>query len=181
MKANLLFLLILSVLGCKTTKEYTSAKTDIVSKVQNDIQSSSASMTTNAIKMNKVEQVFENDSSVFKETIIALSKPDTSGSQYVTTITHRKASKIKQTGKQTITAGNSTASINKNEKVKDKSVKQSKTSNGKKTVKKTERHWSRLSVGLLVLIAAALFIFKRYSGSGVVKGITHRILKFLSI
>lgn len=159
-KILLVSLVILS--GCKTTRKVESTKTQSAEVLKNNIQSTADSSASIHVVTNRVDSLMHIDSLSIKETVVELSKPDSSGLQYPVKVTYREASHIKQTKSKAKATKDSTSTVNKSSSNNDHTVKQSQSSNDSKVKTKTVHHRWYWLVIMAIVGAAAFFILKRF-------------------
>lgn len=182
MKANLiLFLLLIVAVGCKTTREYTSMKTQVSESVQNNIRKATDSFDKVDVKSNRNEQSIDRDSLVFNETVVELSKPDSTGSQYPVRVTYREATQVKQTEKQSTAVRDSAAITASSEQLSDNSAVQTDTTIDEETTKKTKSTtWFPMLIWLIPIVMV-FFVLMRFGAFTKLGGAIVRLVRFISI
>ncbi len=182
MKASLFLLLLLIVaVGCKTTKEFTSSKTQVSELLKNDIRSSKGSTSDIDVKRVNTDLLKESDSLVYSETIVELSKPDSTGSQHPTRVIHREASQVKKTENQSTASADSIAATASSEQLNDNTTKQTNTDTEEESAKKTKSTPLFPLWVWLIPIGAALFFLKRFGAFTWLGGVIVRAVRFISI
>jgi cobalamin biosynthesis Mg chelatase CobN len=180
----LLVLLMVLMVGCKTTKEMTETKSQVSETVKTEIKTSVDSASTVKASASILETVLQKDSLVVEETVVELSAPDSTGKQYPERITTRKAVAGKQTQKQVVAASDSARSVTVNKTTTDNSLAQTDTDTKQKVKKKKDSRAIGLAIALGVGLLAGLFIvgyFERDSLFKWLSGAIGWIRKFISI
>jgi len=153
-------LLVISLGGCKTTREYGKTKSQVVETVENDIQSKA----DNSIAESTTDSVSENETAeeirVIEETIVELSKPDTSGVQYPVKITTRTETAGKQKNRNAgkVSTSNTTTASTEITSDNSKSQVTNNTDKNTKVVTKQRRNW----VPVLIVLALIGLLALRY-------------------
>lgn len=178
---NILVICLVLLSGCKTTRKIETTRTQSSEVVKNNIQTKEDSSLQVHVVTNRIDSLIHLDSLSVKETVVELSKPDSSGLQYPVKVTYREASHVQQTNNKAKAIKDSTSTINKSTTRNDHTIKQAQTSTDSKVKTKTAHHrWYWIFV-VAILVAIALFILKRYGFLTKAIGYVQRLLKFLSI
>lgn len=149
----LIALIAVFVLGsCKTTREYTETKSQVVESVQNDLTTTEDSSSTVRESAAVVETTTVQDSRVIEETVVELSEPDSSGAQFPVKITTRKEVGGRQTQKRTEAASDSTAVTETTKTTTDNGSKQTTTEVDTSSKVVTKRTPIRLPVAIVVVL-----------------------------
>ncbi len=179
MKTNFIILFaILLLAGCRNTKALVDKESEL------DVSKKAEATNNIAIKeivQNDIstEQYFK-DSTILTETTTELSKPDSSGQQYVTRIVTRKAVKNISSIIKTNDGSISGKSLSQTGKVKiDEAINQ-ETSEKTRVISKIRSSIYIFIVGL-ILIIISVFIIRRFGGIKGLYGVIVSILKNKSI
>jgi predicted RND superfamily exporter protein len=148
--------------SCRTTKETINSKTDINTETAL-IQSKTEELKTASVKVSDiVENVTEIDSSVIEQTTIQLSKPDSTGKQYVEkiTTTTTTAGKTRKAEKSEISNLKQEAAKNS---VENMEVTEKQVINSETQVKTKKKFPLWKVIPLIALLAGAVFLFWKFN------------------
>lgn len=157
-KIKLLLLILIALVGCKTTKEITETRSRVSETILNDLKVSIDSTSTVKASASILETVLENDSFVVVETVVELSAPDSSGKQHPEKITTRKAVSGRQTQKQTTVERDTISTAEVNKTITDKSRDQTDADADTKVKSKKDSRAIGLAIALSVGLLAGLLI-----------------------
>lgn len=93
MKNALFFIIVLLIAGCSSTKRITDTETNVNTVAENREDIISKTNSEVAATVTTIEKIVESDSVIVTETIVELSKPDSTGKQYNERIINRVTEK----------------------------------------------------------------------------------------
>lgn len=156
-------IVLISLIGCKTTKQTTQTYKEVQTSIDSDIETitnSTVDVAINEVAERKSEQT---DSTVVNEVTVVLSKPDSTGMQYLEQITYRETTKVKRDKKETNRARDSTSSTNYNQKISEKTDLKSDEQTNSIVKTKSKFRTPKYIIGMMaVILILAYSILKRF-------------------
>lgn len=161
--AAFITMVIVSLAGCKTTKENLQAKAEVKTELKNNVVEQTDSSSVVSVRDSLNELINTSDSISVKEVTVKLSKPDSLGKQYTEQITYKETVKKGTNKKETNRVRDSTQQNEVTNVTTDQSVL---NTDSKATVdysKKTKARIPKIVWLVVVFIAIGVFfILKRF-------------------
>lgn len=147
--------------SCKNTKQIVKSETEIKTSVEQQATKTEDAKTDIKIGKTIDESIVENDSTVIEETILKLSKPDSTGQQYPESITTRVITSGKNKNTKTETKEDA-VKVSENKIVETENIKEDQVivnETDTKTVKK-QQSWKIIALIVLALVAIGFIVYK---------------------
>ncbi len=170
----IMFLFVVFVFGCKTTKQTALVHTSRSEFVKNNLKTKLNDSASVITSLNVSELISRIDSLVVEETIIEYSEPDSTGKQYPERVTTRKATSGKQINRQISTSRDSSYSASRSEVKSDNMETEVNIDENSEIKTKTgSRKWPYLG---FILLPGVFYLLKRYGAFSWLRGVIRRIL-----
>lgn len=181
MRLSACILLVLICFGCRSTKAVQSARCEVQSDLAYDIQTDVETFGKLDMLSFTLSELLSSDSLAVRETIVALSKPDSTGQQHPTKISSRELSKTSETKETKASMVDSVATLDMAAQISDRRKEKASAKVAQKQSEALVLGWKYCMVIGFVVVLGGVFIFRRFKRTSLPGGILGRILKNIGI